>query len=1342
MATAAIEVLRKAVDIATIPVDIIAKQMFPKAIPEKQWHEQVEEFLTNSDDGYLMVETSADDMNKIEELLETPKGFFSTPYMIKTKCEYCPHCYRQNNFLDVVATGLRVHKPKFLVDVFTGKTSSDQNYNGLLHDCLYATSARRFDREPYQIIPYCLGEWSSTWKIQTNNTDSKFTFAQLASANITSEQLYLWSAPMDTIQHYQSYLDESPNSATKLLAEEYFYNCTLPDFGPFCEYSLLAYKFDQLFLDEIVNNYYKANKYEPKTLTCYEHLECDRGPLPSCLDWTDICDGKIDCFNDGLDEKYCWKTEINECNEDEFRCLDGQCIPLTFLREEQSHVDCLDISDATVFFSILSSFVNKFLGEPTFGMEDVSCIHIADSRLERISSSCVLKRGELLSETLYSIKPKSITSDQCWTVVKCIIHMPISNEVFCRNLCRKKTCDNIVRDTCPYLVYTTAFPIVLGHIFVLYANNHLKYKETTIPQPTYVCYNDTLLYLPSNNEITMRLDNLTCRFYNTSIIVGDDLERGWIESYIHPLYRWLQLWTSWIYNNSMLCNNTTMYQCMNSSKCISKYRLMDSIQDCFYNDDEDISTLNKNCSTQENLNSFKCETTNECIPRRLFADNICHCTKYDAKNCDDESSRDSKTRMKIYFTTICDGFIHLFPKLIDNRNQTDETDCDLWPCNNVYTRCNDFWNCPNGADELNCDSSPILQCPSNNHICGSLKTNELMCLPIEKANDGIVDCIGGTDEPIRCRMEQPTGVYKSFHCVNDSRRYCISWQTICDGKTQCEHGDDEKICSSINNDEPSELFCYYGSTSMNSPAAEVFCKPFHELSGNHFNFNYFKLAEITDSSQTNLIKNELVIKNIYEEEDEQQQQQRCHRGLESQVWLDKANNLTKLVCFCPPSFYGNFCQYQNQRISITMQFLVSSDTIEIPIIIIISLIDDSDQRMIHSYEQITYLSKKYCQKKFNFYLLYSTRPKNESQQYFIHIDIYERKSLNYRGSTIKKILFPFLPVYRLAFQLAIPSIHDKPEFCSDNQCRNGKCRKYFHDPEFRTFCQCNSGWSGRYCHIPYDCTCSSDSLCLGKLPTNRSICICPLNKLGSRCFLKNTFLCENNQNHICLNGGQCLIIDEYRTKYRQNLCICPKNFTGEKCEIPQARLLISFDTNIILPTGIHIHFIELDPRKHPAHTVSYRMIPYGQRSMTIYWSYKFHLVFIERNENYYLTLVQNQHNQSMSIERTIHLSDRCFHIKELMDEGILNYHLLHRIKYYHVLCQRNNSQNIPCFYDEMHLCLCQNHQSQSVANCFEFEHKKKINCLGKSACINDGTCYQDNLACPSTSISFLSMQFL
>ena len=93
---------------------------FPRAVPVNEWYAQVKGFFEKSD-GYIMVETSPEDMAKIEQLLQVEKWFFSTPYVVKTKLEFCPNCNRRNNFLDVVGTGLKVHTPQFLVNVFTGK---------------------------------------------------------------------------------------------------------------------------------------------------------------------------------------------------------------------------------------------------------------------------------------------------------------------------------------------------------------------------------------------------------------------------------------------------------------------------------------------------------------------------------------------------------------------------------------------------------------------------------------------------------------------------------------------------------------------------------------------------------------------------------------------------------------------------------------------------------------------------------------------------------------------------------------------------------------------------------------------------------------------------------------------------------------------------------------------------------------------------------------------------------------------------------------------------------------------------------------------------------------------
>jgi hypothetical protein len=82
-----------------------------------------------------------------------------------------------------------------------------------------------------------------------------------------------------------------------------------------------------------------------QVLTCYIHLECNRGSKSVCLDWTEICDGYIDCLNDRIDEKYCWQLEINQCKEDEYRCLNGQCISKKFYLDTHFISECLDRSD-------------------------------------------------------------------------------------------------------------------------------------------------------------------------------------------------------------------------------------------------------------------------------------------------------------------------------------------------------------------------------------------------------------------------------------------------------------------------------------------------------------------------------------------------------------------------------------------------------------------------------------------------------------------------------------------------------------------------------------------------------------------------------------------------------------------------------------------------------------------------------------------------------------------------------------------------------------------------------------------------------------------------------------
>jgi hypothetical protein len=242
-----------------------------------------------------------------------------------------------------------------------------------------------------------------------------------------------------------------------------------------------------------------------------------------------------------------------------------------------------------------------------------------------------------------------------------------------------------------------------------------------------------------------------------------------------------------------------MYQCINSSKCISIYRLLDTVDDCPYADDENITLINTpDIIKKLDETHFKCRTSGKYISRSLVNNVHCNCPPFLFIWCEDEDQNIIHLYKNIVFQHICDGFVDRSPVLITGRNETDETECEQWECNNIYTRCNNVWNCLNGADEAGCVSSSTLNCSSKQHLCVSPTINQFMCLPIEKANDGNVDCLGATDEPELCGTRAQTTsnirVNQDFYCTNTNSYPCINHGELCNGYNYCEHGDDEQFC--------------------------------------------------------------------------------------------------------------------------------------------------------------------------------------------------------------------------------------------------------------------------------------------------------------------------------------------------------------------------------------------------------------------------------------------------------------------------------------------------------------------------------------------------------------------
>jgi hypothetical protein len=747
-------------------------------------------------------------------------------------------------------------------------------------------------------------------------------------------------------------------------------------------------------------------------------------------------------------------------------------------------------------------------------------------------------------------------------------------------------------------------------------------------------------------------------------------------------------------------------------------------------DDENMTAIYNSHIMKELKNThFKCQTTNKYIHRSFVNDHNCDCKPNEYYECDDEDVNGFNPYTNISFQTICDGFQELLPKRINEQNHTDETECQQWSCDNIYTHCDGIWHCLNGADEINCNLFPSLKCPNNHHRCVSPHTNQFMCLSIEKMNDGKVDCLGGSDEIKLCRPEYASLHSQIFYCKRENMIPCLPSRLLCNGKEDCDDGDDEQFCKTNRTLTTGEGICTSSSSILQSDVENFLCN--QTASYIKQRTIDFKLDGMSNSIvyQMKNIENTLLSSSSNIQISSNQYQSYCQRGLHLHVWLN--NRSIDHACLCPPSYYGERCQYQNQRISLTIKFRAFSDSYQTLFAIIISLIDDGDQRIIHSYEQITYLSFSHCETKFNIYLLYATRPKNLTKQYRIHIDFYEKISLTYRGSVLLPVTFPFLPLQRLTFIVNIPRIDDKTSNSVKFRCVHGKSIQYSNNPDISNFCQCNQGWSGRYCTIKYNCNCANDSVCLGISASNRSICICPIHKFGPRCFLTNT-ICQNNP--ICQNGGQCIPNDEYFASKKQFICLCQKGFTGDLCEINETKLILSFHKNIALSQSIFIHFIQITDQRFPVRSTTLRTISFPQDSLTIYWSRPFHLVFIEfENKNYYLTIKQTIYSESTIINKRIDPSDHCPHIREVLNETIVQWDLIRRIKYYHLPC-RNQSLNLSCFYDDIHLCLCYDFQQQRLANCFNFTHNMTFDCAGQSVCKNNGICFQDVLECPTRSI--------
>ncbi len=158
-------------------------------------------------------------------------------------------------------------------------------------------------------------------------------------------------------------------------------------------------------------------------------MNCKRNNISWCLDWSEVCDGKVDCWPDPVDEQYCSKLEQNECGPNEYRCFNGQCIPEIFLLDKTFVSDCVDRTDEDLSEKTKYVYICKNVGDPSFRCTDIMCPHWSSSADVCAEQSCgaIYCRDKLIEKIHYDLLlPTANThiNEKCWATMICLIQAP------------------------------------------------------------------------------------------------------------------------------------------------------------------------------------------------------------------------------------------------------------------------------------------------------------------------------------------------------------------------------------------------------------------------------------------------------------------------------------------------------------------------------------------------------------------------------------------------------------------------------------------------------------------------------------------------------------------------------------------------------------------------------------------------------------------------------------------------------------------------------------------------------------------------------------------------------
>lgn len=465
--------------------------------------------------------------------------------------------------------------------------------------------------------------------------------------------------------------------------------------------------------------------------------------------------GQIDCEG-GVDERECLALEIHQCDPvNEYRCRQGLCIPRTMAFD--GIYDCADLSDET-FYPFPSDVdfnakielcrgwthplcYNHVCGWGWFSCGDGQCTNLLWTR-----PVCDNRRDITLVHNILSISSNA-SSDSCWRFAICQLgFVQFFLELDWSNCTSKFKCNQ------SEFIFPFEQSIADPSVRLIYKTHNRSFEDIT---PDYICYDESACrhtYQPTATK-----GNYKCNEWQEIMIDFHDARQNWNSL----VYRIRQTFSACVLHQSFIAENNSDVLFDGGPVPISKHRLNDGFIDCSNGADE--SSAHEICALNI-TERFQCTSNSSyCVRRAQIVDGRSDCSDgsdenkfYQCMSHYDFGCRWRRGSLRsvvpINFRHVCDGFVDL-----KVGNDTDESECpSTWihNCNASLLRCDHYWHCRDGHDELGCVQNDSLdpyhsKCSEKQQFqCMNRVSGQNECYSPELAGDGQEHCVGAVDERV------------------------------------------------------------------------------------------------------------------------------------------------------------------------------------------------------------------------------------------------------------------------------------------------------------------------------------------------------------------------------------------------------------------------------------------------------------------------------------------------------------------------------------------------------------------------------------------------------------------